>query len=120
MLAQIALGIFAALADALALIGKPRARFLDDPCLNTEIDQFAALGDAFAIHDVEIDDLERRRHLVLDDLDPGLVADHLITLLDRADAADVEPNRGVEFERVAAGRGLRIAEHDADLVGGSD
>ncbi len=35
--------------------------------------------------------------------------------LDRADAADVEPHRGVELERVAAGGGLGVAEHHADL-----
>ena len=60
--------------------------------------------------------LERRRHLVLDDLDARLVADDLVAFLDRADAADVEADRGVELERVAARRGLRVAEHDADLV----
>src|SRR5579884_1669080 len=115
VLFQIGLGVLAALPNALAVIGKPRARFLDHPGLHAEIDQLAALGDAFAVHDVEIDDLERRRHLVLDDLDPGLIADHLVALLDRTDAADVEAQRGVEFERIAAGRGLGIAEHDADL-----
>jgi hypothetical protein len=60
------------------------------PGLDAEIDQFAGLGDALAIHDVELDLLEGRRHLVLDHLDPGLVADHLVAVLDRADAADVE------------------------------
>ena len=39
-----------------------------------------------------------------------------LPLLDRTDAADVEPERGVELERLAAGGGLRIAEHDADLL----
>src|SRR3546814_1579612 len=48
-------------------------------------------------------------------LDPGLVADDVVAILDRADAADVEPDAGIEFQRVAAGRRPRIAEHDADL-----
>jgi hypothetical protein len=74
-----------------------------------------SLGDALAVHDVELDLLERRRHLVLDHLDAGLVADHLVALLDRADAADVEAHRGVELQRVAAGGGLGAAEHHADL-----
>jgi hypothetical protein len=39
----------------------------------------------------------------------------LVALLDRADAADVEAHRGVELERVAAGGGLGVAEHHADL-----
>src|SRR5262249_19646603 len=109
------LGILAALADALAVIREPRAGFLDDPGLDAEIDQLAALRDAFAIHDVEFDLLEGRRHLVLHHLDPRLVSGGLLALLDRADAAYVEPDRGVEFQRVAAGRGLGIAEHHTDL-----
>ena len=59
--------------------------------------------------------LERRRHLVLKHPDAGLVADDLVAILDCADAADVEANRRIEFERVAAGRGFRGAEHHADL-----
>src|SRR5712691_5811498 len=115
MLLQIEFGVFAALADPLAIIGEPRPRFLDDAGLDAEVDQLAALGNSLAVHDVEIDDLERRRHLVLDDLDAGLVADHLVAVLDGADAADVEPDRRIEFERLAAGRRFRVAEHDADL-----
>ena len=55
------------------------------------------------------------RHLVLDHFDAGLVADDFFAGLDGADAADVEAHRGVELERVAAGGGLRVAEHHADL-----
>ena len=58
---------------------------------------------------------ERRRDLVLDDLHARLVADHFFALLDRADAADVEPHGRVELQRVAAGRRLGVAEHHADL-----
>src|SRR6185437_5752024 len=54
------LGVLAALADALAVIGEPRARFLDDAGIDAEIDELAALGDALAVHDVEFDDLEGR------------------------------------------------------------
>src|SRR5271156_5971092 len=109
-------GVFPSLANALPVIGKPGARLLDDASLNAQIDQFAALRYPLAVHDIEIDDLERRRHLVLDDLDACLVADDLVPLLDRADAPDVETDRGIEFECVAARRGLRIPEHHADLV----
>src|SRR5262249_55880646 len=35
--------------------------------------------------------------------------------LDHADRADVEAHRGVEFQRIAAGRGLGRAVHHADL-----
>src|SRR5438094_4110596 len=101
---QIGFGVLAALADALASIRESCAGFFDDAGLDAEIDQFAAFRDALAVHDVEIDDLERRRHLVLDELDPGLVADHLVAVLDRTDAAHIEPDGGIEFHRLAAGR----------------
>src|SRR5581483_8799038 len=109
------LGVLAALADALAVVGEPGAGFLHHAGLDAEIDQFAGLGHALAVHDVELDLLERRRELVLDDLDTGLVADNLVALLDGADAADVEAYRGVELQGIAAAGRLRVAEHDADL-----
>src|SRR5260370_30326803 len=116
MVLQIRFGVLTPLANALAVVGKPGAGFFDDAGLNAEVDQLAAFRDALAVHDIEIDDLERRCHLVLDDLYARLVADHLVALLDRTDAPDVEADRGIEFQGVAAGRGLRIAEHHADLV----
>src|SRR6185312_9026535 len=110
-----AASIFAALTDALAVVGEPGARLLDHAGLDAEIDQLADLGDALAVHDVELDLLERWCQLVLHHLDAGLVADDLVAVLDRADAADVETHRGIELERVAAGRRLRRAVHHADL-----
>ena len=71
--------------------------------------------DALAVEDVEQRLAKRRRHLVLHDLDARLVADDFVAPLDRADAADVEPHRRVELERVAARGGFGIAEHHADL-----
>ena len=56
------------------------------------------------------------RDLVLDDLDADPVADRLGAGLDRLDAPDVEPDRGVELQRPAARRRLRVAEHDPDLL----
>src|SRR5204863_6828921 len=100
---------------AFAIIGIPGSRFFHDAGSDAEIDKLARLGDSLAIHDVEFDLFEGRRHLVLDDLDAGLVADHVLALLDGADAADIETYRGIEFERIAAGRGFGRAEHDADL-----
>jgi hypothetical protein len=73
------------------------------PALTPRSTSSPSLGDALAVHDVELDLAERRRDLVLDDLHAGLVADDLVALLDRADAADVEADRGVELQRVAAG-----------------
>ncbi len=72
VLLQVRLGVLAALADAVAVVGDPSPRLLDDPGLDAEIDQLADLGDAFAVHDVELDLLERRGDLVLDHLDARL------------------------------------------------
>src|ERR1700694_2628554 len=83
------LGVLTALAEPLAVIGEPGAGFLDNAGLDAEIENFAHLGDALAIHDVEFDLLERRRQLVLHHLDPGLVADPLVGPLDGAGAAGV-------------------------------
>ncbi len=115
VVAQELLGVLASLADPGAVVGEPGAGLLDDVGLDAEVDQLAHLADALAVHDVELDLLERRRHLVLDHLDAGLVADDLVLLLDLADAPDVEAHRGVELQRVAAGGGLGAAEHHADL-----
>src|SRR5277367_1040591 len=108
-------GVLAALADALAVVGEPGAGLFHDAGLDAEIDQLAGLGDALAVHDVELDLFERRRQLVLHHLDAGLIADHLVALLDGADAADIEADGGVEFQRIAAGGGFRRAVHHADL-----
>src|SRR5262249_5607491 len=95
--------------------GEPGAGLFPHGGFDAEIDQFAGLGDALAVHDVEFDLLERRRELVLDHFDAGLIADYFVAFLDRTDAADVEAHGSVEFERMAAGCGFRRAIHDADL-----
>src|SRR5205085_5486263 len=108
-------GVLAALAEALAVIGEPGAGLFDHAGLDAEVEDLAHLGDALAIHDFELDLLEGRRQLVLHHFDAGGVADHLVALLDGADAADVEADGGVKFQRVAAGGGFRRAVHHADL-----
>ena len=70
---------------------------------------------ALAVHDLELGLLEGGRHLVFHHLDAGLIAHHLVTLFDRAGAANVKAHRRVELEGVTAGGGLGVAEHDADL-----
>ncbi len=84
--------------------------------LHAHVDQAALAADAVAVEDVELGLLEGRRDLVLDDLDAGAVADRVGAVLQRLDASDVEPHRGVELQRPATGRGLRRAEHHADLL----
>src|SRR5436190_11356149 len=115
MLAQEVARVLAALTDAIAAEGVPGAGLLDDALLGRDVDQLSLLGDAAAVQDVELRLAERRRYLVLHHLHLGAAADHLVAVLEGAEAADVEPHGGVELERVAARRGLGVAEHDADL-----
>ena len=115
VLAQESFGVFAALADALTVIGEPRAGFLDDAGVHAQVQHLAHFRDAFAIHDVELNHPERGRHFVFNHFHTGLIADHLVAILDGADAANVQPHRSVEFQGVTAGGGLRAAEHDADF-----
>ena len=115
VLRQPARGVLLALADALVVVAVPGTGLLDDAFLNAEVDDLAVAVDAFAVEDLELRLAERRRDLVLHHLDAGFVADHLVAVLDGADAADVQTHGGVELERVAAGGGLRRTEHDADL-----
>src|SRR5690606_36470507 len=103
------------LPETLRIVGEPGPGLFDETGLDAEIDQFTGLRHALAIHDVELDLLERRCNLVLHHLDAGLVADDLVAILYRADAADIETHRSVEFERIAARRGFGRPEHDADL-----
>src|SRR6185369_4873545 len=103
------------LANALAFVAVPGSRLLDDALGRTHVDDLAFARNSEAVHDFELGLAERRSHLVLHHFHAGLVADHFFARLDRADAADVETDRRVELERVAAGGGLGVAEHHADL-----
>src|SRR5579863_5251491 len=108
-------GVFAALTDALAVVAVPGARFLDDIVGNGQVEDVAFAADAFAVENVELGFAEWCGHFVLDDLDFGAGADHLVAFLDGGDAADVDANGGVELEGAAAGGGFGIAEHDTDF-----
>ena len=116
IIAEEEFGVFPTLADTLVAIGVPGTGLLDDVGLGGQVHQERGVADAFVEHDVELGLAERRGDLVLDDLHPDVVADDCLSLLDRSDAADVQPQRGVELERLATRSGFRIAEHDADLL----
>src|SRR5690348_1141532 len=108
--------VLLALTELVALVGVPSAGLADDPLLDTDVDQATLAGDALAVHDVELGLLERRRDLVLHDLDPGPVADHVGAVLEGLDAAYVQTDRGVELQCLATRGGLRRTEHHADLL----
>src|SRR5262249_21830562 len=105
VLGQVLLGVVAALAEAQLAVGEERARLLDDVVVEREVEQASLLRDSGPVLDVELGLLERRRDLVLDDLDPDPVADRLRPLLQGLDPADVETLRAVELESPPAGLG---------------
>src|SRR3974390_282213 len=110
------LGVFAALANAVALVAEPRTRLLHQVHVHRQVDEVAFMRDAFPVYDVELGLAEGRGGLVLHDLDLGAIADNLIALFDGADAANVDAHRGVELQRAPARGGFRIAEHHANLL----
>src|SRR5581483_11186504 len=116
VVAQRGLGIFPALTEPFALVGKPRAGFFVDLVFNAEVNDLARPRNALAVHDVELGFPERRRDLVLGNFHLGAIADEFFAVLDLADAADVNAHRGVKFERPPAGGRFRRPEHDPDLL----
>src|ERR1700723_286081 len=71
MFAQEQSRIFSALAQALTLVGNPRAGFFQHAIRHTEVEQVTFAGNAFAVNDVEFSFPERRSHLVLHDFRAG-------------------------------------------------
>src|SRR5687768_9061049 len=76
MLGEARLRVLAALPDPLATEREPRATLVDDVRLGGEVDEIAFARDSLTVEDVELDLLERRRHLVLHNLHARAVADH--------------------------------------------
>src|SRR5437773_4341703 len=108
--------VLAPLPETRLAVREPGAALVDQLVGDRQIDEVADARDAGAVQDVELGDFERRRRLVLDHLDARAAADVDVARLDLGDAADVQAHRGVELEGAAAAGGLRVAEHDADLL----
>src|SRR5690606_15120766 len=109
-------GVLLALAELVAVVRVPSARLAHDLVLDAVVDEAALTRDADPVQDVEFGLLERRRHLVLDDLDAGAVTDRVGAVFQGLDATDVEPHRGIELERLTARGGLGASEEDTDLL----
>src|SRR5476649_1119068 len=89
--------VFPALAEPHLTVGEPRAALLDHLGVESHVEHAARVGDALVVHDVELGDAERRRDLVLDNLDLDPVADDIEPLLEGIDLADVHAHRRVEL-----------------------
>ena len=108
--------VLASLAETVVSEREVRTGLLDDLLLQPGLEHRPLPGDAVAVDDVELGLFERRCDLVLHDLDPHAVAVGLDAVLQRLDAANVEPHGGVEPKRTATRGRLGVAEHDADLL----
>src|SRR5690606_20529165 len=80
-----------------------------------EVENLTDLGNTLAIHDVEFDLLEGRRDLVFHDLHPCGIADNIVAILDLPGTPNVQADRSVEFQGVAASGGFGITVHHTDL-----
>lgn len=110
------LGGVASLGDLGAFVADPGAAFFEDVFFESEIQEGTGGGNSLVIHDVEFRFGKRRGDFVFDDFEFGPVADdRTFGTLDRSDAADVATHARIEFERLAAGRGLGVSKHDTDF-----
>src|SRR5699024_9802034 len=105
-----------ALTQAQLTHGKPGAALLHQVQLHAQVQQFAHLGDALSVHDVELRLPEGGRHLVLHNLGPGAVADDLGAALQGLDTPHVDAHRGIELQGPAASGDLRVAVDHAHLL----
>src|ERR671910_940492 len=121
------LGVLPALPESFIAVCEPGAALLDHIVLDADVEQASLAGDPLSVHHVELHRLERRRYLVLYDLDPGLVAHSVVADLERADAPDVQTYAGIELQRPPSRRRLWYEELDdacrwdaANADGGGD
>src|ERR1700733_12503469 len=109
-------GVLLALPKLLALVGEPRPGLTNEAVVHTHVDQRAFLADALAVEDVELGLLERRRHLVFDDLDPGAVTNRIGAVLERLDPSHIQTYRSVKLQSFSARGRFGRAEHHPDLL----
>src|SRR5215203_5585317 len=108
--------VLPALPEAFVAVCEPGTALLDYIVLDADVEQASLTGDPLPVHHVELHRLERRRYLVLYDLDPGLVAHSVVADLERADAPDVQTHAGIELQRPPSRRRLGRAEHNPYLL----
>ena len=107
--------VIPALAKAFLAVGEPSSAFLDDFSIDRIIQQYPHLRYALPVNQIEFGGPEGRGHLVLDHLHLHPVPPHLVSLLDLGGLADIEPDSGVELERVPPSRRFRVSKHDPDF-----
>ena len=112
---EVGLGVFSALAQEGLTVPEIGPAFVNQFIFNTQIENVADFGDAFVVHDVKFGLGEGWGNLVLLNLDPRPVANHISAGFQALNPANVEPDGGVELQGIAAAGRLRVAEHDSNL-----
>ena len=82
---------------------------------HTQIEQIALIADAIRMHHVKFSNSKWWSDLVLDDLCPHPLTNHLFTIFELTNASNIDSTRAVKLQRSAAGRRLRTAEHNANF-----
>ena len=75
LLLEQSLDVLASLAEALVAVREPGPALFDDATLDGQVEQVSLARDSLTVHHIELGLAERRRELVLDDLDPGPSSD---------------------------------------------
>ena len=103
------------MGQVLALEAVVGAALFDDVGRDRPVEQVAHGVDALAVADVELDLAEGWGELVLHDFDPRAVAEDVVALFEGADSADVEADRCVVLQGVAARGCFGGAENHTDF-----
>src|SRR5262245_30269507 len=114
MLLQISFGVVTPLTDALILVREPGATLFDNLVLHRQVEQFTRMADTTAIHNIKFYLLKRRGQLIFDNFYLRTVAQNVLTGFDGVHAADIQPQGGIKFQRIAASGGLGIAKENPD------
>ena len=100
------------MTESFAIVLQEGSGFVHDTILDGEVENVTNFRNALVIHDVKFGGAERRSNFVFDDFNFSAVTGDIVTFFDLTDSSNIETNRGVELESVAAGRGFWIAEHE--------
>src|SRR5882672_10748942 len=112
---QRCLGIFAALAQTFAFVGKPCSTLFHHPVYNCKIEHIAFARNSLAVHDVKFTLSEWRSDFILNHLNLSAITGNLVTFFNRADAANIKPQRRIELQRTASGSRFGTSKHYANL-----
>src|SRR5437763_1563491 len=104
-------GVVSTLAQPRLAIVEIGARSGNEPASSGDVQQVTRAANPLAVDHIELGRLKWRCDFVLDDLDLRAGAGLLRADFDGVASSDLEPHRRPEFERAAAGGGLRVAVH---------